>query len=120
MDIHPLLRKSMDDYSVYSVFEEDEDEEMNRWLEEKRSTYHGGIKLGMGVQKRYTASTFLFAWKEDEENALPDERAPTMTLKKGRTGRTWFLQDPLERWRRGLHPLTGKRGAEFSRIGYYG
>lgn len=97
----------------YSVFDDNEDDLAIQWSE-KTQTYTGGIKPGMGVQRRYTGSSFI-----DLESG---ERMDEVIAMKGRSrlkNVTWFLHDPLERWKRGLHPLSGRRGAEFTRIGYY-
>jgi len=94
-------------YTRYSVFEEDEREE---WVE-NRGSYKGGIRPGMGVQRRYTGSTVAMMGLDLEEKGGISHRID----KK----RTWLIPDPLERWRRGLHPLTGKRGAGLERIGYF-
>lgn len=118
-----MIRKSAD-YSVYTVpvFEEDEDDVYDlEWLEEqreKRAPYSGGIRIGMGVQKRYTGSSFAtFNLRELQEADLENGgQRPTTS----RRNKTWFLHDPLERWKRGLHPLSGQRGHGLSRIGYYG
>jgi hypothetical protein len=78
-------------------------------------SYHGRIRVGMGVQKRYTGSSFAWDWKGDDNT----EGVQASDKRNGRTGRTWVLMDPMERWRKGLHPLSGQRGNEFSRIAYY-
>jgi len=117
------MRKSVDYYRYSaSVFEEDSWEE---WMEEKGRPYNGLIRPGMGVQKRYTASSFGILDQnrytmssfgigeldlEDMEEKEPNRR---------RNFPTWILNDPLERWRRGLHPLAGKRGNGFERIAYF-
>lgn len=93
------------DYTQYSVFEVEDE-----W-EEKRESYKGAIRKGMGVQRRYTGTTVVMMDLDAEEKGGISHR----TEKK----RTWLLHDPLERWRRGLHPLTGKRGAGLERIGYF-
>jgi hypothetical protein len=115
-------RKSVDYYRYsVSVFEEDSWEE---WMEEKGRTYNGLIRPGMGVQKRYTSSSFgildqnrytmsSFGVGEPDLDDLEKES------NRRRKFPTWILNDPLERWRRGLHPLAGKRGDGFERIAYF-
>lgn len=106
-------------YSI-SVFEDDGWEE---WMEEKGRAYNGPVKPGMGVQKRYTASSFGVL-SENLYTAssfgpvsinIDDTEKRDITFPKRRFP-TWILNDPLERWRRGLHPLAGRRGDGLERI----
>lgn len=119
-----LMQKSANYYRYSnSVFEEDAWDE---WMEEKGRAYNGAIRPGMGVQKRYTRSSFgtvnqtrytpsSFALGEVDLDDM-DEK---VDYSKRRGFPTWILNDPLERWRRGLHPLAGKRGEGFERIAYF-
>jgi hypothetical protein len=99
------------DYQRYSVFEDDEEE----CMETRRMTYSGRIKPGMGVQKRYTGGSFFLGDIKDVEFEEEEEWDGGRDEKK----RTWGVHDPLERWRRGLHPLQGKRGPGTMSLGYF-
>lgn len=119
-------RKSVDYYRhSVSVFDDDG---LDKWKEDKGRTYYGPIKPGMGVQKRDTGSSFGIV----DENRYTmssfdsgldlddiDEKAEKVDYSKKRKLATWILNDPLERWRIGLHPLAGRRGEGFERITYY-
>jgi hypothetical protein len=116
-------RKSVDYYRYSdSVFEEDNWEE---WMEEKGRTYNGLIRPGMGVQKRYTASSFgILDQKRYTMSSFGIGEMDLDDIEEKESSRrrkfpTWIMNDPLERWRRGLHPLAGKRGDGFERIAYF-
>lgn len=113
-DSREWLRRSMEEQNAinrYSVFKEDDSDD-EEWFEMGRR-YSGKIRPGMGVQKRYTGMSFF---EGDIGDAQED--VESVTRKRDKVV-TWALHDPLERWKKGLHPLTGRRGEGMVSIGYY-